>query len=221
MACRVAGRLSQVGGDPAESLVACDLDTSGFAVPGLTCCHVTWAGTLPWPDGHFDVVYSIEVIEHLENPYAFAREVLRVLVPGGRLVITTPNIHNMTSRVRTLLCGYPTMFGIVTFKKGDEGDWLGHVTPIVWTTLYACLHRAGAKSIRLHVDRRKKSSIALACVAWFWTFAWVTLYRRALATGSPDRRGAAGEFDGVLRSMSSFDILTSRSLVVEAVKGES
>jgi 2-polyprenyl-3-methyl-5-hydroxy-6-metoxy-1,4-benzoquinol methylase len=38
-----------------------------------------------------DVVVSVETIEHLENPRAFMRELVRLAKPGGWVVVTTPN----------------------------------------------------------------------------------------------------------------------------------
>ncbi len=46
---------------------------------------------LPFADATFDVVLSTEVIEHLASPVDGVRELARVLRPGGRLVLTTPN----------------------------------------------------------------------------------------------------------------------------------
>lgn len=40
-----------------------------------------------------DVVIANQVIEHIIDPMQFAKEVYRVLKPGGRCVITTPNIR--------------------------------------------------------------------------------------------------------------------------------
>lgn len=48
-------------------------------------------GRLPLPDETADVVAAVETIEHLENPRAFCRELVRVARPGGWVVITTPN----------------------------------------------------------------------------------------------------------------------------------
>lgn len=39
----------------------------------------------------FDFVVSFQVIEHIEDDMAFVREVSRVLRPGGRFIVTTPN----------------------------------------------------------------------------------------------------------------------------------
>jgi len=46
---------------------------------------------LPFSDESFDVVWFSEVIEHLRRPDAATAELKRVLRPGGRLFVTTPN----------------------------------------------------------------------------------------------------------------------------------
>jgi SAM-dependent methyltransferase len=43
------------------------------------------------PDGSVDAVCSVQVIEHIEDQEGFVKEVLRVLAPGGRFVVATPN----------------------------------------------------------------------------------------------------------------------------------
>lgn len=49
------------------------------------------AECLPFQDGSFQFILCSEVIEHLENPGKMLSEVHRVLCPGGRVLITTPN----------------------------------------------------------------------------------------------------------------------------------
>jgi 2-polyprenyl-3-methyl-5-hydroxy-6-metoxy-1,4-benzoquinol methylase len=44
-----------------------------------------------FPDGRFDVVTLNHVIEHLRDPLATLRECARVLAPGGRVLVVTPN----------------------------------------------------------------------------------------------------------------------------------
>jgi SAM-dependent methyltransferase len=41
--------------------------------------------------GEYDAVVACELIEHLEDPAAFIATALRLLKPGGRLIVTTPN----------------------------------------------------------------------------------------------------------------------------------
>lgn len=45
----------------------------------------------PFTDGSFDVVFSKSVIEHLHNPENFIKECRRVLKPGGRIIVMTPD----------------------------------------------------------------------------------------------------------------------------------
>jgi SAM-dependent methyltransferase len=43
---------------------------------------------LPYPDAHFDLVYSVSVLEHTSGHDLISREIARVLRPGGRLIAT-------------------------------------------------------------------------------------------------------------------------------------
>jgi ubiquinone/menaquinone biosynthesis C-methylase UbiE len=55
--------------------------------------------SLPFPDGEFDLVLSSQVIEHVVDADAALRELVRVLRPGGTLVLSTDNKWNVVSRV--------------------------------------------------------------------------------------------------------------------------
>lgn len=46
---------------------------------------------LPYPDNTFDFVFSSEVIEHVDDTEKFLSEIFRVMKPGGKLVLSTPN----------------------------------------------------------------------------------------------------------------------------------
>jgi SAM-dependent methyltransferase len=59
------------------------------------------AEAIPLPDNSVDVIVSFETIEHVPNPGNFLDECVRVLVPGGRLVISTPNKEVYTGRLGT------------------------------------------------------------------------------------------------------------------------
>ncbi len=60
---------------------------------GITCvsCALTDIQALPFPPSSFDLAVSCETIEHLPNPGRAVCELARVLHPGGRLILTTPN----------------------------------------------------------------------------------------------------------------------------------
>lgn len=55
------------------------------------CLAIDADKPLPFPEGSFDVIWCSEVIEHLANPAFTLSEFRRVLKPGGRAVLTTPN----------------------------------------------------------------------------------------------------------------------------------
>ena len=61
---------------------------------------------LPFKSSCFDGVNLTEVIEHIENQAQLIREVARVLKPDGVVVISTPNVLNVHSRVRFLFTGF-------------------------------------------------------------------------------------------------------------------
>ena len=79
-----------------------------------------WASHFPTP---FDAVCCLEVIEHLENPWKLLRDVRKVLGPGGRLVLSTPNTTSFVSRLTFLRIGQFAGFG-----KDDLS--YGHVSPL-------------------------------------------------------------------------------------------
>lgn len=79
----------------ARSLHALDYDdyATGHVHAAYTDVPVLRANLvqLPYADESFDVVVSLQTIEHLWNQEAFVAECLRVLRPGGTIVISTPN----------------------------------------------------------------------------------------------------------------------------------
>ena len=74
-----------------------------------------------FPDGFFDVVLASHLIEHLNSPKAFVREVGRILCPGGYFMLTTPNIGGFQSRLfgsrwRGAIFDHLYLFSVRTLK---------------------------------------------------------------------------------------------------------
>ncbi|MBI1839841.1 MAG: class I SAM-dependent methyltransferase [Verrucomicrobia bacterium] len=56
-------------------------------------CQLYDGRRLPFPDGHFDSVGALNVLEHVDEPEAFLKELARVTAIGGRIVVSSPNFR--------------------------------------------------------------------------------------------------------------------------------
>jgi 2-polyprenyl-3-methyl-5-hydroxy-6-metoxy-1,4-benzoquinol methylase len=76
-----------------------DLSDTTLASQRYPHCRFVSANILEWdaPQGAFDVVISVEVIEHIEHPLQgkYLAVAQRLLKPGGHLILTTPNADTM------------------------------------------------------------------------------------------------------------------------------
>lgn len=88
-------------------------------------------------DNKFDAVIAIEIIEHLENPFRFARECAKLLKKGGLLFLTTPNVEAVYSRLIFLYTGRLNSFGEYETVRP------AHITPIFKWKLDMLLAEAG------------------------------------------------------------------------------
>lgn len=84
------------GADVAETA----LRRARRAHPGISFTRVDFDGGLPFEDGAFDLVWAGEVIEHVADTARWLSEVRRVIAPGGRLVLTTPNHGRLALALR-------------------------------------------------------------------------------------------------------------------------
>ncbi|WP_395739487.1 methyltransferase domain-containing protein [Prosthecobacter sp.] len=95
--------------------------------------------TTPLPGRSFDVIISTEVIEHLENPRAVAREFARLLRPGGRVVLTTPNQESIRSFLSLLITGH--------FVAFQNSCYPAHITALLRKDLQRIFAEAGFHDI--------------------------------------------------------------------------
>lgn len=100
------------------------------------------------PDHSVDRIISADVIEHIPDVYAACDEMLRVLKPGGWLVINTPNVAFLKKRILLLLGRFPST------SQPNEGIGRqvlfdgGHLHYFTYRSLRLVLERSGFEMIR-------------------------------------------------------------------------
>jgi 2-polyprenyl-3-methyl-5-hydroxy-6-metoxy-1,4-benzoquinol methylase len=121
----MAARLRSLGCD----VVAVDRDSTGFEaqVPhvSLDFDQADFASQIG--AASFDLVTAIEVIEHVESPIGFLRNVGRLLSPRGVAVLTTPNVDSLPARSKFLLKG--------KIRTMDERSEPTHISPVFFDLL--------------------------------------------------------------------------------------
>ena len=117
---------------------------------------------LPYPDKSFDLVVLTEVIEHLENHRAALGEVARVLRPGGHLILTTPNIMRLDSRLGFMLSGmHKAKRRQIPLDTPLEEAHHFHNYPIPFVLLYYLMRINGLRLERLGHGKVKPFSYVL------------------------------------------------------------
>jgi len=158
MAQMLGEYLKANGKKPAEVLTACDLFPEVFGYEDIVCEKVSFFDRLPFDDTSYDIIYAIEVMEHLANPYEFIREVYRVLKPGGKFILSVPNALNLNSRVSYLFSGFFTMYGPLSFDDKDAGLLAGHIMPLNYYYLDHRMKKVGFARTDLYADKLKRSA---------------------------------------------------------------
>ncbi|MBF0528722.1 MAG: class I SAM-dependent methyltransferase [Deltaproteobacteria bacterium] len=100
------GRIVDVGAGACAFMACCEkagFDAWGvdkFSSPhNITNFQQSDLTEAAFPDSFFDAVTFFHVIEHLADPKASLIEAVRILKPGGLIVIETPNIDSLWFRI--------------------------------------------------------------------------------------------------------------------------
>jgi 2-polyprenyl-3-methyl-5-hydroxy-6-metoxy-1,4-benzoquinol methylase len=142
-----------------------DVTQSSGLPPGITRLRANLNEPLPLPGASFDVVTSLEGIEHVENHFLMLRELGRVAKPGAHLIISTPNICNLEERLNFLLRGAVYRF-ISREEMLRHGSGFDHQNLISYVSLRQVLDWAGFRVLRVEKDRTKWKQAVFLWPLW-------------------------------------------------------
>jgi 2-polyprenyl-3-methyl-5-hydroxy-6-metoxy-1,4-benzoquinol methylase len=145
------GKFSETLKNKGAIVEACDIDKKQFLSKSIKFTEADLNKKLPYEDSRFDIIISIEVLEHLENPSHFLTEIKRILKKGGKAIITTPNISNIKSRLQFLFKGNLHWFNEAEF--GYSGS--NHINPIYYKEILFILKKNNLELVELATNRNR------------------------------------------------------------------
>lgn len=148
--------------------------------------------------GSFELVLSNHVIEHVADPQRFIERARDLLVPGGYLVLETPNFDSIDVR----------FFG---------RHWGGYHFPRHWTFFDGHTLGAFARSVGLEVERVEYQANPI-----FWNWSFHSFFRERMPRSPwPDRLfPPVGIFFPSFQSLVLLSIFTAPDVVLKAFTGK-
>jgi 2-polyprenyl-3-methyl-5-hydroxy-6-metoxy-1,4-benzoquinol methylase len=111
---------------------------------------------LPLADGSAEVVAAVETMEHLENPRAFVRELVRLTQPGGLILVTTPNNLSLLSKLTLIVKN--------RFQAFQDVHYPAHLTALLEVDLRRIAAECRLEDVRIHYSNDGR----IPGTAWRW-----------------------------------------------------
>src|SRR5258708_2054593 len=154
----------------------------------------------------------IATIEHCRG---LLREASRITAPDGVIVVTTPNVLNVRSRVRYLVSGFANLFGPLPMSNQDRSCAGAHISPIPYFYLAHALIEAGFENVELRIDKAQKTSVLwlllLAPIIFIGGARFMRLERARFKTLTPEN-------EVFVKAHFSSRLLVARTIVASPVK---
>ena len=148
---------------------------------------------LPFRDAAFDYVLSREGIEHLEDQMGFLRNCARVIRPGGKIVLTTPNLMHLSARASGFLTGQRNLRrGLInevqTPRSPNPGHarvYHGHAFMLDYYRARYMMRLAGFDHLEVYTDRWSPTSVAMSPIV---PILWMAMKFSAATSARNARR---------------------------------
>jgi SAM-dependent methyltransferase len=211
------GEFSKRLKDLGFEVVASDMDYNRFKYHKDISFHVSnLENELPFEEAVFDYVLFLETIEHIYNPDFAIGQIKKVLKPGGTLILSTPNILNLNSRMRFFFEGSfdffrePLLDYCKVFPAGLQNM---HLIPWRFQELEYLLYKNGLFVKNVYTDLMKPTL----------KFLWLILAPAIkFAAWQKERRtkkkGGILDYRRINKILSSKELLFGRHLIIRAIK---
>ena len=131
---------------------------------------------LPLRDESVDLVAARWVMEHLESPRLFLQEVVRILRPGGRLIVLTPNLWNYAPFITKIMPFWFQKWFVRNLLHREPDVFLIFYRANTRHNLRALAAQSGLKEEQLYMIDGAPSLLGF----WSITFLMGTLYERLI-----------------------------------------
>jgi len=142
LGCGSGAWLERLANAGFNNLYGIDYDVRQFATSKAISlqANLDFDNHLSFENKKFGLITAIEVIEHLQNPGRLFVHVSNLLEPDGYFLLTTPNLHSITCKLRYLVTGNLRQFD----RKGDPT----HIYPVFLTPLKRTLQFHGLEIVK-------------------------------------------------------------------------
>ena len=163
------GRTSLEFAKRGARVLALDLYPEKIEVEGVEKIYADMNDELPLEDASVDIVLCQEGIEHIHNQFGFLKEINKKLKPDGMLLITTPSLSHLRSRVSMLLVESEywkrlpasEVDSVWFLEKNLERLYFGHIYLITVNHLRALTSMTGFKTVRRIPTHLSNTSLLL------------------------------------------------------------
>lgn len=166
---------------------------------------------LPFKENEFDYVICLEGIEHVISPATLISELCRICKENGAIILSTPNILNMYSRIQFLFTGsfyqfYP--WGSRHVKDNEQLD-KGHISPVSYAQLRYLFKHYGAEVLEVRGDKyKRKILLPLYLLINIIGYLWFKLGCHI------EKYGRTSDEKSLSKGLFSQPVLFSRSLIM-------
>lgn len=150
-----------------------DIERKNIIYQNGRCIQLDLNTSLPFKEGIFDYAFCVEGIEHIENPHVLIKEFARVVKRGGYIIISTPNVMTIKSRLRFLFYSYLDYFRYFGPPPPEEKHKIReyehqHLNPVFYGEMKFIFEKHGFNIEAIETNRKvRKWKMIFPLVKWF------------------------------------------------------